>query len=120
MEERGNRGLVIAGGFIIMTFTMGIVYNTFAQYIVPVTGALGFTRGQYTLNQTIMFFSAMLGSIAGPSLFNRFGTVRVQRIAIAVMGAAYFCLSLSHSLAPFYLIHAVCGFTMALASTLPV
>ena len=103
-----------------MTFTMGIVYNTFAQYIVPVTGDLGFTRGQYTLNQTIMFFSAMLGSIAGPSLFNRFGTVRVQRIAIVLMGAAYFCLSSARGIALFYAVHAVCGFTMSLASTLPV
>ena len=120
MNESKGRGIIIAGGFTIMTFTMGIVYNTFAQYIVPVTADLGFSRGQYTLNQTIMFFSAMLGSMIGPSLFNRFGTVRVQRAAIAVMGAAYFCLSLAGSIAPFYLIYAVCGFTMSLASTLPV
>ena len=59
MNDSKGRGLVVAGGFIIMTFTMGIVYNTFAQYIVPVTADLGFTRGQYTLNQTIMFFSAI-------------------------------------------------------------
>ena len=120
MNDSKGRGLVVAGGFIIMTFTMGIVYNTFAQYIVPVTADLGFTRGQYTLNQTIMFFSAMFGSVIGPSLFNRLGTVRVQRCAIAVMGAAYFCLSMARGLVPFYLIYSVCGFTMSLASTLPV
>ncbi|MBQ2651629.1 MAG: MFS transporter, partial [Clostridia bacterium] len=54
-------GWVIVGlGCLVMAVIMGIIYNCFSQFIKPVGDALGFSRQQMSICQTLISLSQVI------------------------------------------------------------
>lgn len=113
-------GWVIVGASLaLMTVGMGIVNNCYSLFIIPVTKDLSFSRGDYSVCQTIIFLCTTLAAAEGWRLFRRFGLLRVLRIALITLFCAYFLYSRAHTLPVFYLLSVLVGLSAGLSAVSP-
>lgn len=96
--------LMVLAGMMVTGVSYGIVLNCFGLFVKPVSELLGFSRQGYATSMTIVYIFYMLGSVASGKLIERFGLLRLMRIAAVLLPAAYFCNSLCTQLWQFYLI----------------
>lgn len=111
--------LMIAACFLIQMSLYGISINLFQLYIIPVTKALGFSRGSFMVCQSIIFFSSMLGSATGWKLYQRWGMLPVVRAASVVLTLAYIAQGFVSQIVLFYLLSAIIGLCSGLATVVP-
>lgn len=101
--------LMVLAGMMVTGVSYGIVLNCFGLFVKPVSELLGFSRQGYATSMTIVYVFYMLGSVASGKLIERFGLMRLMRIAAVLLPAAYFCNSLCTQLWQFYLIAVLQG-----------
>lgn len=124
METQKKGGLfygwVIVGlGCLIMAVVMGVIYNCFSQFIKPVGDALGFTRQQMSICQTLISLSQVIIALSWGNIVKKFD-LKKYMLAIAVIGPVNFALySTANSLWQLYLHSAISGVAMASLCTLP-
>ncbi len=100
--------IVLAGG-LISGAGVGILINCSGVFIKPVTEALGYSRGGFTLYTTIQSIVAMVSVPIYGEIFRRFSIRKVMLIAATYCCAVYFCLSFATQLWHFYLLGAMYG-----------
>ena len=124
METQKKGGLfygwVIVGlGCLIMAVVMGVIYNCFSQFIKPVGDALGFTRQQMSICQTLISLSQVIIALAWGNIVKKVD-LKKYMLAIAVIGPVNFALySTANSLWQLYLHSAISGVAMSSLCTLP-
>lgn len=110
---------MIAACFLIQMSLYGISINLFQLYIIPVTEALGFSRGSFMVCQSIIFFSSMLGSAMGWKLYQKWGMLPVVRVASIVISLAYISQGFVTHIVLFYILSAIIGLCSGLATVVP-
>ena len=110
---------IVAGGFIFFFMTMGLYSNCFSLYIIPITEDLGFTRGQFSIAQTMIFASGIVCSLTAPKLFKSFGIINVIKVAAVLGSVSYFIESMATQLWQFYVLSFIEGFCMGLTCSMP-
>lgn len=119
LAPQKQKWVTVGCGFIFFFMMMGLVTNCFSLYIIPVTEDLGFTRGQFSICQTMIFAAGILNSLIAPKIYNRFGIVPVIRIAAVACGTCYFLQSMAGQLWQFYLLSFLSGFAMQISTAMP-
>ncbi len=112
--------LVVAGGFMLLFSIMGLICNCFSLSIVPITENLGFTRGAYSISQTLMFVCSAAFTINSSRVYKRFDPVLVVRIAVVVATAVFFLQSFATKAWMFAVSYCILGTCMAMSTSLPV
>lgn len=102
-NEQTARRKIILTGALITGAGIGIFSNCMGVFVTPVCGALGFSRGGFTLTGTISILSSMTVLL----LFGRWlQTVPIKRILLicaVICGAVPLAYSFCHTLWQFYL-----------------
>lgn len=101
--------LMVLAGMMVTGVSYGIVLNCFGLFVKPVSEMMGFSRQGYATSLTIVYVFYMLGSICSGKLIEKFGLMRLMRIAAVLLPSAYFCNSLCTQLWQFYLIAVLQG-----------
>ncbi len=113
-------GWVIVGlGCLVMAVIMGIIYNCFSQFIKPVGDALGFSRQQMSICQTLISLSQVIIGLLWGKILSKIGLKKYMLI-IAVIAPINFALySTANSLWQLYLHSAISGVAQASLCVLP-
>jgi MFS family permease len=106
--------VIVAAGMVTLGTSLGMIANSFALFIVPVTEELGFTRSQMSLNQTMFSAGAMLIALFWGIIIRRFRLKRLMGIAAFVCCGGYFLYSAARALWMFYAISAALSLAMGL------
>ena len=118
-KAENRKWLIVAGGFLFFFMTMGLYSNCFSLYIIPITEDLGFTRGQFSIAQTMIFISGIICSLTAPRLYRKLGLINVVRVAAVVGSACYIIESGATQLWQFYLLSFLEGMCMNLTCSMP-
>lgn len=111
--------IITALGCLIMAVIMGIIYNSFSQFIKPVSENLGFSRQQMNLCQTLISLAQVIVALNWGRILKRIPLKRYM-ILISIIGPINFALfSTASSLWQFYIHSAISGLTMVSLCTLP-
>ena len=119
LQKKNQKWLTVLSGFAFYFFMMGLTANCFSLYIIPVTNDLGFTRGQFSVAQTMIFMAGILCPLVAPKLYKKFGIITVMRAAAVGCGTCYFLQSLASRLWQFYLGSFFGGVCMQLCTFMP-
>lgn len=113
-------GWIIVGlGCLIMAVIMGIIYNSFSQFIKPVSESLGLSRKQMNLCQTLISLSQVIIALNWGKILKRIPLKRYMMM-IAIIAPINFALfSTANSLWQLYIHSAISGVAMASLCTLP-
>ena len=49
-----NKWMIVVSCFFVMALTVGIIYNVFTIFTIPVTEGLGISRQSFSLAQTLI------------------------------------------------------------------
>jgi len=98
---------------------IGIGNNVFSVFIVAVTEDLGIGRTAFTACLSLMYFFMSVGSMTAAKCFERFGMLKVERIASVVFIACYITVAFTGSLAGFYLRYTAMGYCLGLTTSVP-
>lgn len=101
--------LMVLAGMMVTGVSYGIVLNCFGLFVRPVSELMGVSRQGFGTSLTIVYVTYMLGSVFSGKLIERFGLMRLMRMAALILPAAYFCNSLCTQLWQFYLLAALQG-----------
>lgn len=113
-------GWIIVGiGMLMMATTVGIVFNCFSLYIVPICDELSFTRRQGAVMNTLFSVGSMLVSAFSAKLYGAVPVKRTMRVAAVILPAAYACFCVARSLWAFYLISLVVATALWSLSYIP-
>lgn len=99
--------VIVVAGFLITGASVGIMNNTLSIFVKPVTESLGFTRGGFTLYQSLLLVAAMLSMPVYGELFRRGNMKRVMLISASLLVLVPWGYSYSSKLWHFYLL-AIC------------
>ena len=110
-------GWIIVGlGCLIMAVIMGIIYNSFSQFIKPVSEDLGLTRQQMNLCQTLISLSQVIVALNWGKIIKHI-PLKKYMMMIAVIAPINFALfSTANSLWQLYIHSAISGVAQAPAS----
>jgi len=113
-------GWIITGlGCLVMAVIMGIIYNCFSQFIKPVGDALGYSRQQMSICQTLISLSQVIIGLLWGKILSKIGLKKYMLI-IAVIAPINFALySTANSLWQLYLHSAISGVAQASLCVLP-
>ena len=100
---------IVIAGALISGAGVGILINCSGVFIKPVTEAMGYSRGGFTLYTTIQSIVAMISVPIYGEIFRRFSIRRVMLIASVYCCTVYFCLSFATQLWHFYVLGALYG-----------
>ena len=112
--------IIVAAGCVIMAAAMGIVSNCNSLFIKPISEDLGLSRQSVSMMLSLMSFGSMAASFCAGRIFNETNIVKVMKIAITVMCAAYFLNSTAQNIYVLYATHLINGIAMCLVTTLPI
>lgn len=101
-SEGGYGWVVVAVSPILLSIGMGSL-SSMSVFLVPLTGALGWSRAATTFGYQAGNLSLGLGGVAMGWLADRYPVRRIALFGAAVIGLSYFMLSRQHSLWEFYL-----------------
>ncbi|MPM30973.1 hypothetical protein SDC9_77526 [bioreactor metagenome] len=100
---------IVIAGALISGAGVGILINCSGVFIKPVTEAMGYSRGGFTLYTTIQSIVAMISVPIYGEIFRRFSIRKVMFIAATYCCTVYFCLSFATQLWHFYVLGVLYG-----------
>ncbi len=112
--------IIVAAGCVIMATTMGVMSNCNSLFIRPISEDLGLSRQAVSTMLSVMSLGSMAASFFAGKIFNETNIIRIMRVSIIVMSAAYFANSLAQDIRFLYLTHLINGIGMCLVTTLPI
>lgn len=101
--------IIVFSCAIVTGVVLGLYYNTLSVFAKPVCEALGFTRAQFNLYNTIVSLLNMLMMPVYSRLYRRFPVRRVMILCGAAISLAPFLCSFMRDLRAFYLIALMTG-----------
>lgn len=111
--------VIVAAAMLVMVSVYGVVNNCYAFYLEPVTEELGFSREGYSFAQSLMFITLMLTAPFAGAVYRRFDLMRVMRVCVTVLVAAYIAYGFCQKLWQFYILAAVIGCAQCFITTIP-
>ena len=84
---------VVAAESLMAAMIIGIIYNCYGLFVVPVCGELGFPRQAMAMTQTILSLCGLGVSLLAGKLLNRRYGLRLVRLGAVVTPLAYGCYS---------------------------
>lgn len=100
---------IVVAGALISGAGVGIFINCAGVFIKPVTEAMGYSRGGFTLYTTIQSIVAMVSVPIYGEIFSKFSIRKVMFIAATYCSAVFFCLSFATELWHFYVLGVMYG-----------
>ncbi|HZJ84604.1 MAG TPA: MFS transporter [Syntrophomonadaceae bacterium] len=114
-------GWWIVAGCFLLTFTgIGISINSIGVFLKPVTDALNFDRGAFSLYFTIASLSMALAAPFMGKLLAKYSIRVVMGISTTLLAASFFLYSQSTELIHFYLLSILLGIGSAGTHVIPV
>ena len=110
---------IVAAAFIVMAFAHGIVFNCNGQFIKPVCEDMGYSRQQFSINQTILSCATMVMALISGKIYNKFNVQKTMCVFSIALVAGYTGYSLCTSLPMFYVLSAVVGFSIGGMTMIP-
>jgi MFS family permease len=111
---------IVVGAFFLNMAGIGIIMNCYGVFIKPVSDALGFTRGSFTLYFSIAAVSMMVAAPVVGKLLERYNIRIIMTISTAVMAASFALFSQCSSLWQFYALAVFLGIGSAGSHIIPV
>ena len=111
--------VVVAACCIVMATTMGIVSNCNSLFIKPICDDLGVSRQSVSTMLSLMSRGSMAASFFAGKIFNENNIVKIMRLAILLMVAAYFANSFASNIYLLYVTYLLNGIAMCLVTILP-
>lgn len=113
-------GWVIVGlGCLIMAVIMGIIYNSFSQFIKPVSEDLGLTRQQMNFCQTLISLTQVILALVWGKVLKKISLKKYMMVIAIVAPINFAMFSTANSLWQLYIHSAISGLAMASLCTLP-
>ncbi len=112
--------MAIIGGLLLLTTMMGVMGNCMSMFIIPVTTGMGWTRGQFSLAQSMMSLMGMFFSLNCSRFYSKAKVVTLMKLGAVTGSLAYFSLSYLKSLPMLYVLFVIMGLSSAMTTTLPV
>lgn len=100
---------VVLSCTLIIGGSIGLLWNCAGVFLIPVSGALGFSRGAFTFYTTLASITSTIVMPFYGGLFHKFGQKRVMLVCAAICCLLPFLLSYISALWQFYLIALVQG-----------
>lgn len=109
MNFSKERKLLIFAGLLLCGGGQGILINTLSIFVKPVTEALGFDRGPFTLYASIISLVAVATLPLYGELYRKRWFPRLMVVSAVVCSAVLFSYSFCTSLPGFYLLSVILG-----------
>ena len=106
--------IVVAACFVCMVVSIGIINNSTGVYVKPVCQAMGFSRGAWSVNNTLIAGSQMLIALLSGRIFARFDVKKVMCVGGICMALGYASYALAQNLPMFYISSVICGLSQGL------
>jgi len=111
--------VILAGCFLIMMASLGIVINCFNLYAVELISTQGYSASNIQTIGMISTISSLLGGLMVGKIMNKFTMRVVMPISAVIMSAGYSLYSICSTLNMFYLFAVVVGFGLSGVSMIP-
>jgi MFS family permease len=111
---------IALSGFFVLFCGIGILCNCISLYVKPVSDALGFGRGDFSLTFTISALYLMVGSVIAGKLLEKFNVRIIMVICWIVTAASCYMYSRCETLWQFYLAAITLGLAGGGAFLVPV
>ena len=105
--------IIVVAGFLVTGASVGIMNNTLSIFVKPVTEDLGFSRGGFTLYQSLIAVASMFAMPLYGELFRRGNMKRVMFIAALLLGLVPWGYSFANRLWHFYILAICHGFLVS-------
>lgn len=107
--KRNYHWVMLAVVFIGLFTAVGIDNNRTGIFIIPVTESLGFSRGLFSIHNSVKCVAATFSNLAFGMLFRRFGYRRLCSAGLAALAVGYLVCGFGRSVWMFYIGGAVLG-----------
>jgi len=111
---------IVAGGFILFFFGIGLGINTVGIFIEEVVSTLHFSRGDFSLFFSIAALSMMVGAIIVGKLIERISIRLIMGVCTALFSAGIILYSQCRTLGQFYAVSVIMGLGSAGTHIIPV
>jgi len=111
---------IVAGGFILFFFGIGLGINTVGIFIEEIVSSMGFTRGGFSLFFTIAAVSMMFAAIVIGKLIEKFNIKIIMGICTFLFALGFGLYSQCRTLTEFYLTSVLMGVGSAGVHIIPV
>ena len=101
--------IIVVAGFLATGASVGIYNNTLSVFVKPVCEALGFSRGQFTVYNSVMAVATMLIAPFYGEIFQKGNMKRVMLVCTLLMALVPWGYSFSTRLWQFYILAALQG-----------
>ena len=93
--------VIAAGAFVTVAVIIGLCNNLYTLFTIPVTTALGISRGAFSVSQSLRYAGNFLSSLLMGGLYRKYGYRRPTTIAILLASLIYLGYSLAQDILPF-------------------
>lgn len=111
---------IVAGGFILFFFGIGLGINTVGIFIEEIVSSMGFTRGGFSLFFTIAAVSMMFAAIVIGKLIEKFNIKIIMGVCTFLFALGFGLYSQCRTLTEFYLTSVLMGVGSAGVHIIPV
>ncbi|MDI9425679.1 MAG: hypothetical protein QM472_12660, partial [Spirochaetota bacterium] len=105
--------LIVAGCFSLSFASVGIAMNSISILFRPVSEALGFSRGDFTMSFTVGAVAIMLSAPFIGKLYERRDARLVVLVSAVLLSGSFALFSLCRTLVQFYAVSALMGVGVA-------
>ena len=95
--------IIVLYGFVLMSVSWGIVYNTASLFLVPISEELGFTRTQISYTMTLRALTQTLMALFAGRIYRKISIEPSMKIMSLVLVGSFYLLGISTKLWQFYL-----------------
>ncbi|NLV47672.1 MAG: MFS transporter [Clostridiaceae bacterium] len=111
--------IIIASLFIVLAVNWGIVFNSSGVFIIPIQTQFGTSRAAMLMGLFIRGIVSVITTLIGGQLIDRFGVLRVMRIASLILAVSSFAFAGVNSIGLYYLVMAIQVMATVLTGFLP-
>lgn len=110
---------IVFTSFMIMACYYCAIMNCPGMYLTYVAEDLNISRGEYTLNTTVVSVAMMVVSLISNSVFSKFKVRTVMITASVILPLGYCCYSFAPNMPVFYCISAIIGASLGFCGLIP-
>ncbi|NLK02493.1 MAG: MFS transporter [Clostridiaceae bacterium] len=115
-----NKWVIVVSCFFVMALTVGIIYNVFTIFTIPVTEGLGISRQSFSLAQTLILVTTIFVNLIISRLIDRYGLIRLFRIFAILTPLFYLGFAFVTNLWQLYAISLLVGIAQCFITMVPV
>lgn len=119
-ENDNYKWVIIIGLFLCLTVSWGLIFNAGSIFVTPVQKELNTDRSVMLLAMVIKGIASVLASFAAGFLMNRFGALRLMRVAVVVLTASFFAFSFITTIPQYFIVITLQVIATTLCGFLPV